>query len=1010
MTPADNRSASLTRKNKVVATLKKFSEITILGRYQRSVLWGGGIVLSLALLAASALAVWTNIQNYIADGRSVYLTNKTLLLLEIETKQAAMRRGVISAEMIWRTPFISTSNLTDEFEKNHGRLIVQANNKVNPQLVLGAISPAYPAQSFRDMLSFTEAQAYTVTASEQQRGQSFSGYFIDAEHRFLSIMPPPKTGDLLASTGTQDVADLINKVVPNIGNLQDPAHLNFLHTTRFITWLPAAHDPFTGEDVFKLVQPAFDGDKPFAIFVSNLPSSILLNRLHEDQYDGNFLIVDRQGKLVLNAWDRKVIDPGLTQKVLDSRTWEENLNSADYIYRDGIFTISEPLSDTGWILAYAYSWRTILAAQGSFIMAYAGGTLLLLALLWFLIFFFDRKIFTPMLQRSERVFESEKAARAAADAANHAKSAFLAMMSHEIRTPLNGILGNLELLARTSLTERQQDRLRIVNSSSHALLEIINDILDFSKVEAGQMALEKIRFDLLDLVEQAIAIFIPLADAKGLHLFYAIPPTLPRYYDGDPTRIRQILVNLLSNAIKFTEKGQVKIEVSAEGNARGSMLHIRVSDTGIGISAARQSELFQPFTQAETSTTRLFGGTGLGLALCKRLTDLMQGTIAIESNQGSGSSFIVSLPLLAHTDIASRMAVLPETEVVLLCPMPEWQASIVPHLQAWGIKVIVIADPKEFPANRPPLILFGSPRLWNVADEDRMREQASWVIDALEDGPRSPVIEKHRTIVSCYALDSLRKALESALMPASEMATEEQAVPLSPKNNAAKNVRVLVVEDHPVNLALIRDQLEMLGYSISLAQQAINGLALFRENTYDIILTDLSMPGMDGYTFATILRSQGATLPIIAITAHASRDEHQRCKDAGINDILLKPMSLDEIERTVRKHLFLQPVLDGTRTADEKIKPLPKELRKALQDSSQESLEKIQSAIVSNNASLVLAQLHSIKGAFAMQRQQHIVDACSELEAKAKQDDLASVRAMLPTLEKLIRQALQEIP
>ncbi|WP_076591151.1 hybrid sensor histidine kinase/response regulator [Herminiimonas arsenitoxidans] len=1001
MTSFDQGSASPARKNKVVATLKKFSEITLLGRYQRSVLWGGGVVLTLALLAASALAVWTNIQNYIADGRSVYLTNKTLLLLEIETKQAAMRRGVINAEMIWRTPFMPASKLIDEFEKNHGRLVVQASDKVNAQLVFGAISPSHPAQSFAEMLSFTEAQAYTVTASAQQRGRPFSGYFLDVEHNFLSIMPPPKTGDPFATMKVSDTRELIDKVAPNIGNLQDTERLNFLRTTRAITWLPAAYDPFTGEEVYKLVQPAFDGEKPFVIFVSDLPSRILLKRLHEDPYDGNFMIIDRQGNLVLNTWYKKPTDPGLTQKVLESRAWEANLDSSDYSYRDGTFTISEPLSDTGWILAYAYSWRTILAAQGPFIMAYAGGTLLLLALLWFLIFFFDRKIFTPILQRSERVFESEKAARAAADAANHAKSAFLAVMSHEIRTPLNGILGNLELLARTSLTERQQDRLNIVNSSSHALLEIINDILDFSKVEAGQMTLETIRFDLLDVVEQTLAIFIPLADAKDIHLFYVIPPTLPRYYDGDPTRIRQILVNLLSNAIKFTEQGQIKIEVSAQDG----MLHIAVSDTGIGISTARQTELFQPFTQAEVSTTRLFGGTGLGLALCKRLTDLMQGTITIDSRPGSGSRFTVSLPLAVNQDLSVQDIVLPQTEVVLLCPRPEWQSLIVPHLQAWGIKTRLITDPKEFPAATMPLILFGSPRMWGLADEDRIRAQASWVIDALEDGPRSPVIEEHRTIVSCYALDSLRKALELALLP-QEFTSKEEPTILS-QQQAQENVRVLVVEDHPVNLALIRDQLEMLGYSMSLAQQASDGLKLFAENTYDIVLTDLGMPGMDGYTFAMALRSQGATLPIIAITAHASRDEYQRCKDAGINDILLKPMSLDEIERTVRKYLFLQSATAEPRNVD--AKPLSEELRKALQDSSQASLAMMQDAIASHDAVTVSEQLHSIKGAFAMQRQQHIVDACAELEAKAKADDLASIHTALPLLEKLIRQALQKI-
>ncbi|WP_144768044.1 hybrid sensor histidine kinase/response regulator [Herbaspirillum sp. SJZ099] len=610
-------------------------------------------------------------------------------------------------------------------------------------------------------------------------------------------------------------------------------------------------------------------------------------------------------------------------------------------------------------------------------------------------------------------------ARAAADAANHAKSAFLATMSHEIRTPLNGILGNLELLGRTPLGERQQDRLRIIDSSSRDLLDIINDILDFSKVEAGQMVLETIRFDILDLIEQAIAIFVPLADAKDLRLFYAIPPTLVRCYEGDPTRIRQILINLLSNAIKFTEQGKIVIQVDAEEGAAGSLLRIRVSDTGIGISPARQRQLFQPFTQAEASTTRLFGGTGLGLALCKRLTDLMQGTIAVDSRQGAGSSFTVRLPLAAIPPAAARGGALPDTpdvsdspvtEAVLLCPQPEWQASIVPHLAAWGIRTTLITHPKGFDMPHLPLILFGGPRVWSVADEDRIRARAARVIDVLEDGPRSPVSEAHRIIVSCYALDSLRMALSMA--PVNGGAAKAQAAGMEGReDNAAATVRVLVVEDHRVNLSLIHDQLETLGYSISLADKAVDGLALFDQNSYDIVLTDLGMAGMDGYAFAKILRSRGARLPIIAITAHASRDEYLRCKDAGIDDILLKPMSLGEIEKTVRKHLLLQPAAGtgAAHAAGDRKEPLSEELHRILQDSSRQSLEGIRKALADGEAVVVLEQLHSIKGAFAMQRQAPIVAMCSALEHLAKAGDLPAVQAGLPELAALIQASLQRL-
>ncbi|EIF30043.1 signal transduction histidine kinase [Burkholderia sp. Ch1-1] len=244
------------------------------------------------------------------------------------------------------------------------------------------------------------------------------------------------------------------------------------------------------------------------------------------------------------------------------------------------------------------------------------------------------------------------AARHAADSANAAKSAFLASMSHEIRTPLNAILGHLELLERLPQAAPVVARVRTVASSSRALLQILNDILDFSKVEAGEMSFESIRFDAADLVRQATSMFMPLAQRKGLALTHTIDAALPRYYLGDPGRIRQMVVNLLSNAIKFTDRGSVSIEVSAGKGNPAIPLVIRVTDTGIGIPAKRQARVFDAFDQIDASITRRFGGTGLGLALCKRIAEGMGGTIEMSSEEGQGSIFTVTLPLRHGDDTA----------------------------------------------------------------------------------------------------------------------------------------------------------------------------------------------------------------------------------------------------------------------------------------------------------------------------------------------------------------------
>ncbi|MEO6920623.1 MAG: ATP-binding protein [Collimonas sp.] len=1093
-------------------------ELGRLNRYQRGLLWGGGAALSVLILIAGALAIKSSISDYIAEGRYVYLMHKASLLLDIETKQAALRRGVIQAEMLWTEHRKPPAQLIRDFAAHGGRVVIQASDKVNPQLAMGELGVGRPPAAFSDYLSFTEEQAYIASASAQQLQLELTGYFYDLDDSFISIMPPPRNGDPLRSTGAKDVTGLIKQLAPDIGNLHDPAVAKRLRESRSIAWLPAARDPFTGEEVFKLVQPAFDGDHAFIVFVSDQPVEMLRKRLHQAPYDGNFIILDGAGEAVMSEWYNAVVDPGLTQRVIDSGSWQQKLDTSEQFYTNGDFTISEPLSDTGWVLAYAYSWRTILAARWPVLLAYAGGTLAVLGALWTFLLLFDRQVFMPVFRRSQRVFESEnlnrtiitavplglsllsirsgetllqneimraydnpakplyrqfldlywsmqktdpagegsriierdlavklvggrpahlllklieakyqgddvllcsfsditvrkqlerklEEARAAADAASHAKSAFLATMSHEIRTPLNAILGNLELLERSQLTEAQADRLQTVGTSSRALLDIINDILDFSKVESGQMTLENTRFDVIDTVEQCLAIFAPLADAKGLGLFYKSDPALPRFYHGDAARLRQILLNLLSNAIKFTDDGKVSVSVRCQAVAGGQPeLTISVSDTGIGINAAQQRSLFRAFTQADASVSRRFGGTGLGLALCKRLAELMGGRISLQSRHAAGSTFSISLPLQAD-------AIQPDTtfagkpDLVLLCPSAEWRTFISGQLRHWGLALQCISHPLQMKPGLP-LLIFGSPREWSVADEDNLYQQASWVIDAIDDGPRNAIVKHKRSIVSCYSLAGLRQAIAFALAPptppaAVAGAVDNSVVATSVNSATQRQIRVLVLEDHPVNLALIRDQLNVLGYLSDLADNGNAALQLYAENRYDIVLTDLSMPGMDGYTFSTLLRRRGAQQPIIAITAHASTDERRRCERAGITDVLFKPMSLEEIAHMVGKYVPADAASVSAPATPHK-PLLDVKLREALRDANSRSLETMRRALALDDMQTVLTQLHSIKGAYSMMREQDVVAVCVRMEHLGRAADPAALNSVLPELEMLL--------
>ncbi|AIY41652.1 Signal transduction histidine kinase [Collimonas arenae] len=1124
-----NNKDLLQSAGRVAASVKKSSVLWLLNRYQRGLLRGGAIALTIAILAANAFVIWSYVKDYVADAHYVYLTYKNALLIDIETKNAAIRRGAIYSEMLWSDSPQQNAQVMRDFSEHGGRVVLQASDKVTPQLALAQISDARPTASFAKYLSFAEELGYPSTVSARQRKIPLNAYYYNPDHTFLSILPAP-AGDPLKMTGARNVTELIDRIAPDIGDPRSSPVVRGFREPHRIIWLPVSRDPFTGEYVFRVVQPMFDDNGHlFMTFVSALPAKFLTDKFHQEPYDGNFMILDESGKTIVNAWHDSVVEPGLSQRIIDSKSWQKTLNTPDYFYHDGDFTISESLSDTGWVLVYASSWRTLLVALLPKLLPSLLGTLGLITLLWIFVLLFDRKILMPLFQRSQRVFESENLnrtiidavpvglsllsirsgetllqnetmqsydnpkhplhrqflslywdmqkssdgtslkqakdhtlavtladgttshllanlvktkyqgaevllcsfsdvttrkrleekldeARAADEAANQAKAAFLATMSHEIRTPLNAILGNLELLERSPLSNMQADRLRTITSSSMSLLDIINDILDFSKVESGQMTLENIRFDAIDTVEQAATIFAPLADAKGLNLFYTVAPDMPRFYLGDATRLGQVLLNLLGNAIKFTESGKVTIDLQhhAEADGMPSMLVISISDTGIGISEAQQRELFQAFAQADKSITRRFGGSGLGLALCKRLVELMGGTITVNSRLGVGSTFSIHLPLLADTEDLPSNTVFPVTPTLfMLCSAPEWRTAISAHLAYWGTHVQLLEHPQEMPAAALPLLIFGDSRPWSVADEDRARERASRVIDATEDGPRVAVTNGKHSVVSCYCLQGLHEAITGAITPSTSAGSIAES---NAKNNpavdgiqAVQRVRVLVLEDNKVNLALIRDQLNALNYQADLTNNGSTALDLFEKNQYDIVLTDLSMPGMNGFVFTSFLRRRGAQLPVIAITAHATAEEHNHCKKVGITDVLLKPMSLDEIDGMVRRYVMRSTEMASPSLPKTGKPQLDAEWLQLLRSSTEESLSEIDHALSARNVQAVLEQLHSIKGAFSMVHEQTAVTASAQLEQLGRIPDLAALSDALPAYKALLNDVLKKL-
>ena len=477
-------------------------------------------------------------------------------------------------------------------------------------------------------------------------------------------------------------------------------------------------------------------------------------------------------------------------------------------------------------------------------------------------------------------------ARQMAESANEAKTLFLATMSHEIRTPLHGVLGTLELLGRTRLDPQQKDYLHAIEGSSATLLQLICDVLDVSKIEAGQLALELSDFSAVDLVQEVIQAYAAAAQRKGLKLYACYDPRLPDRVMGDVARIRQILSNLLSNAVKFTDSGQVVLRLSLQSREgeRASLLW-QVSDTGRGIPQATQALIFEPFYQSEGSTHGV-AGTGLGLPICLRLTQLMNGSIRMVSEVGLGSSFSLSLPLeVPGTSVLSATLpeLLPET-IHVVSPVRELAETVSGWLRKWGARPL-IGRPARHDADTAAILL----ELHPGSLEQRL--EPDWggpVVLATGDGNHEPQFIGGAWEVNLNHL----KAIYQALSEAQGAQVLKPDLPDKQKELRTLNLHILVAEDNVINQLILSAQLEALGCTVELASNGEEALSIWHKGTFDLLLTDVNMPRLNGYELTRRLRSEGCVAPIIGATANAMLGEEELCLAAGMTHCLVKPFSL----------------------------------------------------------------------------------------------------------------------
>ncbi|MEO8636535.1 MAG: response regulator, partial [Gemmatimonadales bacterium] len=644
---------------------------------------------------------------------------------------------------------------------------------------------------------------------------------------------------------------------------------------------------------------------------------------------------------------------------------------------------------------------------------------------------FNRELELRVEERTAALLTTQTqlvSARDLAEAGSRAKSEFLANMSHEIRTPMNGVLGTLELARDTELSPLQREYLDLAHGSAEALLAIINDILDFSKIEAGMMALEPIAFNLQETVDAAVTSLALRAHTQGLELAVRLAPDVPEWITADPGRIRQVLMNLLGNAVKFTLSGEVVLSVVA---LPGSQLQFTVTDTGIGISEAKQRLVFEAFSQADASTTRQYGGTGLGLTISTQLVGLMGGRIWVESEAGKGSRFHFTIgyaPAVVPAEAApGPPAILQGMPVLIVDDNATNRLILRDTLARWGMRpetaesataALAIVEQRKVAGQAFSLFLLdvNMPGVDGFTLATRLRQvlgTSQATIMMLTSATRVTDIERCQALgITTHLCKPVRRnELEQAILAALSHGPTVAALPVRSSQahraipSEAGPLRILLAEDNPVNQRVAMGFLTRQGHRVDVAENGRIAVEMWSRGQYDAILMDVQMPVMGGFeatrAIREIERTRGGRIPIAALTAHAMRGDRDACLAEGMDDYLTKPIQAAELTRVLRGISPCEPTPEqpgpaGPLDGDEE---LYREAGGAFLESYAECMNQTRTAVTGRSWPELKRAAHTWKGSIGYFGATVAMELARQLETSASNHDADGSEAVFAMLE-----------